>query len=375
VQAPGSKPPAAMSLIGDDGGGTGIPTNGKSKKKRGIAELTDIWDDYVSGEEDIPKGPGGPKMDPRLKKVESQPCYRKDDIKREHKLVRCLGMKRGCTQTFTWPQQKARILSHASGRSYLATMGEEAPSVKLAKIQKKLEEGPKRGISDTTISSTPISSSGGNAGPPPKPGFKPSDSVPSVLALSRKAKAEQVTLQLDLSILEWIMVSGIPPTTVDLPQWKKLWKHANPLYTPASSSKLVDYHLPRECAHVRTKQLELLRKSYNLSITFDGNTTRSQESVYTFHIITPERQVYLFEGNSQSNKSHDANHLFSVVDEVSSIKKSINSLLKIPQQIMIQVGPERFNSICSDDTGSTHNTRGHTQTKYRCSTCQAHAIV
>jgi hypothetical protein len=89
--------------------------NRKKGKKRALEEpVADIWDDYISGEEDVPKGPGGPKMDLHLKKI-SLPCYRKDDLKREHKLVRCLGMKRGCTQTFTWSRQKARVLSYASG--------------------------------------------------------------------------------------------------------------------------------------------------------------------------------------------------------------------------------------------------------------------
>jgi hypothetical protein len=35
---------------------------------------------------------------------------------------------------------------------------------------------------------------------------------------------------------------------------------------------------------------------------------------------------------------------------------------------MIEVGPERFNSICSDDTGNTHNARGLTQKKYELDT-------
>jgi hypothetical protein len=129
-------------------------------------------------------------------------------------------------------------------------------------------------------------------------------------------------------------------------------------------SKLVDYHLPRECAHVRATQLDRLRHEDNLSITFDGNTTGGQDSIYTIHIITSDRRVYLFEGNSQSDKSHGAEHLFSIINGVSALLQTAKSPLKVPQQVMVEVGPERFNSICSDDTGSTHNTRGLTQTKY-----------
>jgi hypothetical protein len=67
---------------------------------------------------------------------------------------------------------------------------------------------------------------------------------PSVYGLTRKAKIDQITLQLDLDILRWICISGTPPYQIDLPQWKTIWEHANPVYTPASSSKLIGYHLP-----------------------------------------------------------------------------------------------------------------------------------
>jgi hypothetical protein len=96
-----------------------------------------------------------------------------------------------------------------------------------------------------------------------------------------------------------------------------MWAHAVPSYTPASSSKLEEYHIPSEAALVRSKQLEHLCTCVNLSITFDGQTTRRPESVYTIHIITSNRLVFLFDGNEASDESHTANHLFSVLDNVS----------------------------------------------------------
>jgi hypothetical protein len=126
---------------------------GKSRNKQGLDTPTDIWDDYTSGEEDAPKGAGGVKMDPRLKEI-SLPCYCKDDTGCKCKLARCLGMKKGCSQTYAWPQQKARISAHAADCSYLAemenmadiieginlSMGTEAPSVKLANMKRKNRE-------------------------------------------------------------------------------------------------------------------------------------------------------------------------------------------------------------------------------------------
>jgi hypothetical protein len=72
-----------------------------------------------------------------------------------------------------------------------------------------------------------------------------------------------------------------------------------------------------------------LRHEDNLSITFDGNTTGGRDSIYMIHIITSDRRVYLFEGNSPSDKSHDAEHLFSIIDGVSALSQSAKSLLKV----------------------------------------------
>lgn len=332
----------------------------KKGKKRKLAEPTSLWDDYVSGDEDTAKGKGGAIMDSRLKKI-SLPCYRTDDKKQEKKLVRCLGMKLGCPQTWVWPRQKGRIFAHASSCSYLSelerktvqeintTMASEAPSVKLAEFNEQLAK--KRRITLTaspgqdlpSASSIPptnwpifsivttsaklapkppaaLSNSQTNVGDPsPLTAQKisPDDSKSmSIVAISKRAKAQQVTMELDYAVMRFIVASGIPPTAIDLPEWKDMWMKAKPNYSPASSSKMVDTLLPRECSNVRQVQVERFRKSENLSISFDGNTTRSSDSVYTFHITTPDRISFLFEGNAQSDKSHDAEHLSRILTQV-----------------------------------------------------------
>jgi hypothetical protein len=70
--------------------------------------------------------------------------------------LQCLRMKKGCSQTYAWPQQKDWILAHATDCLYLAeadnmavviegiklSMGTEAPSVKLANMKRKNRELP-----------------------------------------------------------------------------------------------------------------------------------------------------------------------------------------------------------------------------------------
>lgn len=163
----------------------------------------------------------------------------------------------------------------------------------------------------------PVSATSGSLkGPSPKPSHNPDPCQPSVYSLAKKTRLKNLTTQLDADIVQFFCVGGIAPSKANLPQWKTLWQHAVPSYSPASASKLEEYHIPSEAAFVCTKQLEHLRTCVNLSITFDGQKIRSPQSVYTIHIITPNREVYLFDGNEASKESHTADHLFQVLDTV-----------------------------------------------------------
>jgi len=68
---------------------------------------------------------------------------------------------------------------------------------------------------------------------------------------------------------------------------------------------------------VTDKVITKLSKFKNLTISYDGDTTKAVESIDTIHITTPHtRQAYLIEGNEQSGVSHSgpqiANELFKV---------------------------------------------------------------
>jgi hypothetical protein len=185
-------------------------------------------------------------------------------------------------------------------------------------IETSIERPTKRLRSDSAALSPPPAS---NPSPPSNAGsnkITPS-TQPSVLALSKKARIEQLTALLDLDIIKFLCVAGVSLRAVDLPQWKKIWEHTNPSYTPASATKISDSQIPQEASFVRAKQLELLRNKTNLTLTFDGNSTRLPQSVYTIHIITADRRVYFFEGHEGSEDSHTAEYLFGVVKNVSCI--------------------------------------------------------
>lgn len=343
----------------------------KKAKKTIEKALPDfVWDDFVSADEDE-KGKGGRKGDERLLEL-ALPCYHKNDLSK--KILRCPGMKPkpgkedACDQTWAWPRNKSRIYKHASDCEHLsrelrevvnAVMAEDSLSVKVSRTQNQLNFQPK------SSPSTPESGTPTPATTESTKRITPS-SQPSVLSLSRKAKIEAITAQLDLDIVKWICVAGIPPSKVDLPQWKTLWEHANPLYTPASSTKIEDVQIPKEAGHVRTINIQHLRTCIDLSITFDGNSTKLPQSVYTIHIITPARRVCLFEGNEASGVSHTGEHLFNILSQVSNLCFRLRKVLTCDYslQIIEQVGPKRFTGICSDDTGNTRVAREKVQEKY-----------
>ncbi|EIW74896.1 hypothetical protein CONPUDRAFT_159670 [Coniophora puteana RWD-64-598 SS2] len=299
--------------------------------------------DYV----DVPepeKGVGGRPVDPRLVQLAIR-CYKANDPDR-NTTFRCVGTSHGCK--LAWSSQrriKVRILAHAAQCEHL-------PAILRSLIDKEFAESAP--TARLLASSTPA--------PTPSPSLSPTPSPPllstltstssklrqsSIAPVAKKARIEQLTRQLDADIVHFICVAGIAPAKVGLDQWKAILAHAAPEYTPASPSKLEQYQIPAEASLIRTKQLEELRQSSNLCITFDGQTIRRPQSVYTVHIITPARAVYFFKGHEASDESHTAMHLFQMLDE-----------------IITHVGPSRFAGICSDNTGNTRVARRKIQEKF-----------
>lgn len=222
-------------------------------------------------------------------------------------MFRCAGTNTGCTTVWKSKNRvKRRILVHAATCEHLPRklkerldggLAMDAPSAKSAVLNSATATSPKARHLSPGITVT-------------------AKSQPSVAPLAKKARLEALTAQLHADVVQLFCVGGLPPSKVDLPEWKSMWLHAVPSYVPVSASKLEEYQIPAEAALVRTKQLKHLRTCINLSITFDGQTTRLPESVYMIHVITPDCRVYFFEGNEASEVSHTADHLFGVLDGV-----------------------------------------------------------
>jgi hypothetical protein len=303
------------------------PSLKKSKpSKEGIAEaLAKVMDRYVDldpDEENRKKKPGGRPPSPLIPFV-AVPCYRFDDPT-QTKIHRCWGAPTGCTHVWSGKLDLARILKHAATCRHIPL-----------EIRNKCNSELSKASLGAQVSSGAISIS-----PTPPPSYTPKEcndtpavtevssrihpSMPvntgimeppanSLFAMSKKAHRENLKKAVDYAVMQFVCVGGMPPTSVDRPQWKNIFVAASPGYEPASSSTISNVHIPREAAYIHTEQLKHLQTCENLTITFDGGTTRRQQSVYTVHIVTADRRVFLWEGNEASEESHTSEHIFNVL--------------------------------------------------------------
>jgi hypothetical protein len=125
--------------------------------------------------------------------------------------------------------------------------------------------------------------------------------------LGKKEKEEQRKLfqaKVDHVIMRLICVRGLIPHIIDSPEWKELMGLLNGLYHPTPSDAFSDKHIPSEAVFVREKQIKILRGINNLTLTFDGNTTRKPHSIYTVHATTPSRVTYFLDAHEGSSERH-----------------------------------------------------------------------
>lgn len=135
-----------------------------------------------------------------------------------------------------------------------------------------------------------------------------------------KAKAEankNFQIEVDRIIMRLICVRGLVPNLLDSPEWKELMHKLSGIYKPSSSDSFRNNFIPKEAAFVRNRQIDLLKKEENLTLTFDGTTIRAQESFYTAHATTPSRATYFLDGHQGTGERHDTDWIMDKLLKVS----------------------------------------------------------
>ena len=161
--------------------------------------------------------------------------------------------------------------------------------------------------------------------------------VESEEAARKRAKTVQGTLvdvavatgkikyqdKVNLSIVELFSVSGIPASVLDSPQWKKFVDVAtHSKCSPLSSTMLMEKLIPAQAALVRRYQADFLRTCANLTLTFDGGSTRKPSSVYTIHITTADRETFFVDGCDATDERHTAEYIEGIVTRVRDKQES-----------------------------------------------------
>jgi hypothetical protein len=151
---------------------------------------------------------------------------------------------------------------------------------------------------------------------------------------------EEQQANADLALLIWAVDAGVSFRSLDHPMFRRynaIISRAK--YASKSSTTIVDSQLRSEAALVRKNIVTYLREQRNLTLTFDGQTIRSQEPIYTVHVTTSDRRIFLIKGDI-SFQSHTAEYIRDVLSEV-----------------VEKIGPWCFLGVCSDNTGNTRKGR------------------
>lgn len=147
--------------------------------------------------------------------------------------------------------------------------------------------------------------------------LKVSDGSLHKLALGTGRDIQQK--QLDYDITKLVCVRGMVPAILDSKQWKTFMNDANPHYKSPSSTTVRENFIPAEAARIRQAQIEYLKTQRNLTMTFDGGTTRRPQSVYTVTVTTAKRETFLIDGHESSREHHTAKYLAEMIQKVCCI--------------------------------------------------------
>ncbi|KAL5529773.1 hypothetical protein ACEPAG_5760 [Sanghuangporus baumii] len=260
------------------------------------------WDEV-----DAMKGKGGRKRDPPILSLVI-PGYDKDDKKKTIYFC-CIGL--GCGKMYDKRSYCDRYFAHILRCSHLPA--EIKQHVSDTQANRSLGHDLASSTHTTSTSSSSSSSSSSFTAPPTSTG--PLD----LTRWARSAGRTELNKKINFAVLQLLCCRGIPSHIIDSKAWKDVLRIASSgQHEPIGTKAFVDTLIPREAAHIHTQQIKLLQKFDNLTISFDGGTTAGLQSVYMVHVTTPDRRAYLLEGNEASEQSHTGDHLFGVLDQVSS---------------------------------------------------------
>ena len=284
----------------DGDGGDGSVSDGSEGHDPAFEEaLIDI--DIRRRKQEVGGRPPDSLMDEIL-----QPCYHPSE---PHKVRhRC----KGCRERSYSNRNRKRAFRHARNCHRLpedvrmrvkARLAKKAPSRKLAVTDRECSK-PKSGGDNGAACSE-----GEGKGHVVKK--QKSNSGHPFFQEAKKLGTRERHKKLDLTIVKFFCIAGLPTHIADLDIWKELLITADPSYVPASRAKLEEEQIVSEAENILEQQITYLQTQENLTVSCDGGTTRGREAFWTVHVSTmgtaeKKRKVYLMEVREATSESHTA---------------------------------------------------------------------
>lgn len=202
--------------------------------------------------------------------------------------VRCAG--EGCHESWAVPRQSGRILPHSSTCRYL--------------------DNEMRGLAlmENAKASLSYKLDGGASEKP--------DAFAAFRRAGTEGKAEARkarTIKTNLLVVNLLCDAAVAPSLIDKKSFRAFADHLEPGNDIAVATTFSTNYIPAEAANVTVQSLAHLKQCDNLTISYDGGTTRGQQSIYTVHVTTPEREAHLIAGDESSGFSHTGEHIKKVL--------------------------------------------------------------
>lgn len=216
------------------------------------------------------------------------PCHTKSSNTAR---FRCAGDS--CHESWVAPHMSGRILPHASSCRYLTSELKELVLMDNAEasLSSKLELAPTGNKRDMFAN------------------FRHAGA-------ENKAAVHQAHIDKINKLVVDLLCGALPLALVDRKSFQALVDHleaSNGIFVATTFST---NYIPVEAAKVTVLSLEKLKKCHNLTITYDGGSTKGHQSIYTIHVTTADREAHLIKGDEASGFSHTGEHIKKILLEV-----------------------------------------------------------
>ncbi|KAJ3742612.1 hypothetical protein DFH05DRAFT_1572002 [Lentinula detonsa] len=264
---------------------------------------------------------GGQPLDPLMNKL-LQCCAKRAEPNKQ--LWRCKGEQ--CGFTFAG-HAKGHVTHHAKDcTKLLKNPQDEAAAFKRKKAPLVMvQEADER-----TVKRQRVSKAVEKDKPDVKAPFKISSGSAEYFAGAQEKGRTQRHARLALAITKLFCTAGLPMHLISRDEFIEMLNIADNSYNVPTCDKLETDFIPAEQEEVKRKQMEHLQEADNLSLSFDGGTSRGREAFWTFHASIPEKsRAYLVEAKEATGDSHTAEWIKALAIA-----------------IIIRIGIKKFCGIC-----------------------------